>query len=349
MIVPANPKTIAQAAALIRDGKLVAFPTETVYGLGADATNGEAVAAIFAAKGRPRFNPLIVHFSDTDSAALAARFDERAQRLAKRFWPGALTLVLPRSEDCPVSRLACAGLDTIAVRVPGHETALALLTETGRPLAAPSANISGAVSPTTAAHVETGLGPKIALILDDGPCRIGVESTVLDLSEETPQLLRPGGVTRAEIESVIGKLPSEAPGAESDEAGFGGAAATEKPRSPGLAGRHYAPSVPLRLNAAAGPVRADEALLAFGANPPPGYKTMLNLSAAGDLAEAAANLFAMLRKLDTGGFGSIAVMPIPGNGLGEAINDRLRRAADPALAATAGNRQIESRSSRQAQ
>lgn len=344
MILPANPETIAQAAALLRDGKLVAFPTETVYGLGADATNGEAVAAIFAAKGRPRFNPLIVHFSDTESAARAARFDERARRLAKRFWPGALTLVLPRSEDCPISLLACAGLDTIAVRVPGHEVALALLAETGRPLAAPSANVSGTVSPTTAAHVETALGPKIALILDGGPCRIGVESTVLDLSEETPQLLRPGGVTRAEIESVIGKLPPE-----SDEAGAGAAVKTERPRSPGLAGRHYAPSVPLRLNAAAGPIRADEALLAFGANPPPGYKTTLNLSAAGDLAEAAANLFAMLRKLDAGGFAGIAVMPIPGDGLGEAINDRLRRAADPVLAATAGNGQIESRSSRRAQ
>ena len=336
MIVPANPKTIAQAAALLREGKLVAFPTETVYGLGADATNGEAVAAIFAAKGRPQFNPLIVHFSDTDSAARAVRFDERARNLAKRFWPGALTLVLPRSQDCPISLLACAGLDTIAVRVPNHEVALALLAETGRPLAAPSANVSGTVSPTTAGHVEAGLGPKIALILDGGPCRIGVESTVLDLSEETPQLLRPGGVTRAEIESVIGKLPPEAPEAEAAAAGK-----IKKPRSPGLAGRHYAPSVPLRLNSVASPFRADEALLAFGANPPPGYKTTLNLSAAGDLAEAAANLFAMLRKLDAGGAGGIAVMPIPGDGLGEAINDRLRRAADPALAAKASNGQIE--------
>ena len=325
--------SIEKAARLIRAGELVAFPTETVYGLGADATNERAVAKIFEAKGRPQFNPLSVHFSDTDSAARAVRFDERARNLAKRFWPGALTLVLPRSQDCPISLLACAGLDTIAVRVPTHEVALALLAETGRPLAAPSANVSGTVSPTTAGHVEAGLGPKIALILDGGPCRIGVESTVLDLSEETPRLLRPGGVTRAEIESVIGKLRPEIGADEMAE--------MEKPRSPGLAGRHYAPSAPLRLNAVASPFRADEALLAFGANPPPGYKTTLNLSAAGDLAEAAANLFAMLRKLDAGGAGGIAVMPIPGDGLGEAINDRLRRAADPALAAKASNGQIE--------
>jgi len=345
MIVPANRETIARAARLIRDGKLVAFPTETVYGLGADATNGEAVAAIFAAKGRPRFNPLIVHFSDTESAAHAARFDDRARRLAKRFWPGALTLVLPRSADCPVSLLACAGLDTIAVRMPNHEVARALLTECKRPLAAPSANVSGTVSPTTAAHVEAGLGPNIALILDGGPCRIGVESTVLDLSEEMPRLLRPGGVTRTEIESVIGKLLAET-GTESGDARAGGAAENQKPRSPGLAGRHYAPSVPLRLYATGAPFRADEALLAFGANPPPGYKATLNLSVAGDLAEAAANLFSMLRKLDGGGFGGIAVMPIPGYGLGEAINDRLRRAADPALAARAGSGHSEPRSPR---
>jgi L-threonylcarbamoyladenylate synthase len=328
-IYPATPEAIARAAGLIRNGELVAFPTETVYGLGADATNERAVAAVFAAKGRPRFNPLIVHFADASQAEAAARFDARARKLAIRFWPGALTLVLPRASGCPVALLACAGLDTIAVRVPGHPVALALLAAAGRPLAAPSANPSGSVSPTTAAHVAASLGGKVRMILDGGPCRIGVESTVLDLSGSRPVLLRPGGIAAAEIEAEIGPV---ARGAEA-EAG--------PARSPGMMLRHYAPATPLRLHTTGKPRQPREALLAFGPSPPAGYVTILNLSPAGDLAEAAANLFAMLRELDAGGFEAIAVMPIPGEGLGEAINDRLARAAAPKLAGGTRADQIE--------
>jgi len=328
VILPATPEAVARAAALIREGRLVAFPTETVYGLGADATSDRAVAAVFEAKGRPRFNPLIIHFAGASKAEEAAVFDERARELARAFWPGALTLVLRRREPCPVSLLACAGLDTIAVRVPNHDVALALLAAAGRPLAAPSANPSGTVSPTTAAHVAASLGDKVAAILDGGPCRIGIESTVLDLAAGEPCVLRPGGVAAAAIESVIGPVRR-------------GAQAGQAPRAPGLALRHYAPAAPLRLAAAGGPERANEAVLAFGAKVPAGYAGTLNLSPTGDLAEAAANLFAMLRALDAGGFGGIAVMPIPDEGLGEAINDRLRRAAQPELAAGADAAQME--------
>lgn len=318
-IVSPSPEALARAARLIREGRLVAFPTETVYGLGADATNDKAVAAIFKAKGRPRFNPLIVHFADAAAAAEAADFDGRARELARRFWPGALTLVLPRSRDSRISLLACAGLNTVAVRVPNHNVARALLAAAGVPLAAPSANPSGSVSPTTAAHVDASLGAKVALILDGGPCRIGIESTVLDLSGPEACILRPGGVPAAAIESVVGPLAkfSQAGGA---------------PRSPGLAGRHYAPAIPLRLGATGAPKRANEALLAFGEDPPAGYAGMRNLSPSGDLTEAAANLFAMLRTLENGGFDGIAVMPVPEAGLGEAINDRLRRAVQSELA-----------------
>ncbi len=322
IIARPTPETIARAARLISEGRLVAFPTETVYGLGADATDDRAVAAVFEAKERPRFNPLIVHFADVEAAQGTAVFDERAKRLARRFWPGALTLVLPRSPDCPVSLLACAGLETIAVRVPGHEVALKLLSTVRGPLAAPSANRSGLVSPTTAVHVAEELTGKVALVLDGGPCRIGIESTVLDLTGREPLVLRPGGVPRAAIEAEIGPL-----------ARIGAAEAASAPRSPGLALRHYAPSIPLRLEARGGPLRPEEALLAFGANVPAGYAAERNLSAAGDLGEAAANLFAMLRELDRGDFAGIAVMPVPESGLGEAINDRLRRAAGEALAA----------------
>ena len=302
---------IARAAAILRSGGLVAFPTETVYGLGGDATNDRAVAAIFAAKDRPRFNPLIVHVAEAAAAEQLAAFDERARLLAARFWPGPLTLVLRRAANSPVSRLASAGLDSVAVRVPAHPVALALLRAAGLPVAAPSANPSGRLSPTTAEHVARGLGGRAAMILDGGPCPVGVESTVLDLTGGRPRLLRPGGVAAAELESLVGPLASA------------GARAGARPRSPGLTASHYAPRLPLRLKARR--VRAGEALLGFGAAP----GATLNLSPAGDLAEAAANLFAMLHALDRPPFAAIAVMAIPNEGLGAAINDRLRRAAAP--------------------
>jgi L-threonylcarbamoyladenylate synthase len=256
IIVPPTPEAMAAAGRHIRDGRLVAFPTETVYGLGGDATNDRAVAAIFEAKARPRFNPLIVHVGSRADAAEAAIFDARAVRLAERLWPGALTLVLPRRPHSPVSLLVSAGLDTVAVRVPAHEVALWLLAAAGRPIAAPSANPAGAVSPTTAAHVAETLGERVAMILDGGRCRIGLESTVIDLSGPDPQLLRPGAVLREEIEAVIGPVH-----------GVAGKIGPDVPRrSPGLMERHYAPRLPLRLevdeSAPAG--RPGEALLAFG-------------------------------------------------------------------------------------
>lgn len=299
-----------RAASLLRDGALVAFPTETVYGLGGDATNDPAVAAIFAAKGRPNFNPLIVHVAELAAAEPLATFDDRARDLVRRFWPGPLTLVLKRSAACSVSRLASAGLETLALRAPAHPQAQALLRAVGRPLAAPSANRSGHVSPTTADHVVDELGGRIAAVLDGGPCRVGIESTVVDLSQPHAVLLRPGGVPREQLESVLGLLV--------------GATDADAPRSPGMLERHYAPARPLRLNASA--VAADEALLAFGP-PLPGAGATVNLSSAHDLTEAAANLFAALRTLDQPRFTAIAVMPIPETGLGAAINDRLRRAA----------------------
>jgi len=315
-IVPASPHAISRAAGLLRAGKLVAFPTETVYGLGADATDDPAVARIFAAKGRPRFNPLIVHVPDLAAAEAIAEFNTRARDVARRFWPGPLTLVLRRRDDSGISLLACAGLDTVAVRVPAHPVAQALLRETGRPLAAPSANRSGRVSPTLAAHVAAELGGRVALILDGGACPVGVESTVLDFSGALPApvLLRPGGVTREELARSLGWFAA----VEADPAA---------PRSPGQLPSHYAPRLPLRLDATA--ARPGEALLAFGPEAPSGFAEMLFLSQTGDLAEAAANLFAMLRRLDRPEFAGIAVMPIPECGLGRAINDRLRRAAAP--------------------
>jgi L-threonylcarbamoyladenylate synthase len=312
-VVAADGDSIAAAARLIAAGELVAFPTETVYGLGGDATDDRAVARIFAAKGRPRFNPLIVHVADAAAARAQANFDRRADLLAERFWPGALTLVLPRRADSTVSLLASAGLDSLALRVPRHAVAQALLAACGRPLAAPSANVSGKVSPTTAAHVAQSLDDKAAMILDGGRCPMGIESTVVDLTGPTPLLLRPGGVTEDELAAVIGP-----PASSSD-------ASTEKPKSPGLLASHYAPDLPLRMNAAA--LRPGEALLAFGPAPLAGDALVENLSLGGDLVEAAANLFAMLRSLDRPGLAGIAVMPIPDRGLGRAINDRLRRAA----------------------
>jgi L-threonylcarbamoyladenylate synthase len=312
-ILPATPRAVESAAELLRAGELVAFPTETVYGLGGDATSEEAVARIFAAKGRPRFNPLIIHLSSLEEALPCARFDERARALAGRFWPGPLTLVLPRRRESRISLLACAGLDTVALRVPSHPVAQALLRAGGRPIAAPSANRSGRLSPTAAAHVAEELGSRVALVLDAGRSPVGVESSVLDLAGETPVLLRPGGVALEELEAVLGRI---ALGAEGPA------------RSPGMIGSHYAPSLPLRM-AAVGPARPGEALLAFGPQAPAGFAEVLWLSRAGDLVEAAANLFAMLRRLDRPQFSGIAVMAIPEEGLGRAINDRLRRAAAP--------------------
>ncbi|NOG73423.1 L-threonylcarbamoyladenylate synthase [Roseicella sp. DB1501] len=321
-----GPAELPRAAALLRQGALVAFPTETVYGLGGDATNAEAVAGIFAAKGRPHFNPLICHYPSAEAAFADVRADDRARRLAERFWPGALTLVLPRAAGCRVELLAGAGLDTLAVRVPANPLARALLAEVGRPVAAPSANRSGQVSPTTAQHVLDGLGGRIAAVLDGGPCEVGVESTVLDLTgneaDGAAVLLRPGGVPVEAIEALLGPIGRALPVAA--------AAATQSLRSPGLLLSHYAPGLPVRLGATS--LGRDEALLAFGP-PLKGAAVAWNLSERGDLREAAARLFAGLRWLDAEGTRQgcrgIAVMPVPETGLGAAINDRLARAAAP--------------------
>jgi L-threonylcarbamoyladenylate synthase len=316
------PQEVARAAALLRAGELVAFPTETVYGLGADARNGRAVAAVFEAKGRPHFNPLICHFAEAEAAFAEALPDDRARALAAAFWPGPLTLVLPRRADCRVDLLAGAGLETLAVRVPAHPLALALLRAADLPVAAPSANRSGQVSPTTAQHVLDGLSGRIAAVLDGGACTVGVESTVLDLAAGGAALLRPGGVPVEAIEAVIGTVARPLP--------LAAAAATRTLRSPGMLLSHYAPSLPVRL--AAREVAPEEALLAFGA-PLPGAGAVWQLSETGDLREAAARLFAGLRWLDAEGsrlgLRRIAAMPVPREGLGAAINDRLERAAAP--------------------
>ncbi len=306
----ATERTIADAAALIRDGRLVAFPTETVYGLGCDATNDAAVAAVFEAKGRPSFNPLIVHVATITAARELVAFDDRAEKLADEFWPGPLTFVLPRLTDCPVSLLAGAGLDTLAIRVPAHPVARALIEAADRPIAAPSANRSGAVSPTCAEHVAESLGDTVDLIIDDGPCAVGVEIDCSGPLGDKPAILRPGGITGEEISMVIGAL-AEA-----------GDAAT--PRSPGQLESHYATQTPLRLNAI--DAASGEALLGFGRDLPDA-DFVENLSPSGNLKEAAANLFAMMRRLDALNPAGIAVSPIPQEGLGAAINDRLRRAA----------------------
>ncbi len=317
-ILPVGPAAIRLGARLIRAGRLVALPTETVYGLGADATNDAAVAAIFAAKGRPRFNPLIVHVASAAAAWRLVRADARARALGRAFWPGPLTLVLPRRPGSPVSWLASAGLDTLAVRVPGHKAALACLRAAARPIAAPSANRSGRVSPTTAAHVAAELGARVALILDGGACRVGVESSVVDLSGPVARLLRPGGVAREAIEARIGPLAAPA----------GQAWARGRPKGPGMQESHYAPRLRLRLGVKT--PRASEAYLAFGpVAPGVTAKSVINLSPTRDLEEAAARLFASLRALDRRRFSAIAVAPIPAHGLGLAINDRLKRAAAP--------------------
>ena len=303
MIVPASAEAIGKAAKLIRAGGLVAFPTETVYGLGCDATSDLAVASLFKAKGRPRFNPLIVHVAGRDAAAALATFDARADALAAKFWPGPLTLVVARRPNCKVSLLASAGLDTLAIRAPAHPVARDLIAEAGCPIAAPSANRSGRVSPTEAAHVDVD----VDMVLDGGTCPVGIESTILDLTGAQPAILRHGAVTEEEIAAVAGPLAPPGAGI----------------RAPGQLARHYATRLPLRLGAAG--ARTGEVLLAFGPNAPSG--AACNLSPTGDLKEAAANLFAMMRALDRPEFIGIAVMPIPETGLGRAINDRLRRAA----------------------
>lgn len=313
---PADRTAIEEAGRLLREGALVAFPTETVYGLGADATNGRAVAAIFEAKGRPCFNPLIVHVPDLAAAERIAAVSPQARMLAAAFWPGPLTLVLKRQPGAGISDLVSAGLDTIAVRVPAHPIAQALLASAGRPLAAPSANRSGRVSPTRASHVADDLAGRVAMILDGGATVYGLESTVLDASGAAVTLLRPGAVPRAAIEDVLGHALAEGPGSD-----------VAHPTSPGQLASHYAPNAALRLDARN--VLPGEALLAFGAAVPTTAGPLLNLSVSGDLVEAAAGLFAALRDLDRTGVTTIAVMPIPAHGLGEAINDRLRRAAAP--------------------
>jgi L-threonylcarbamoyladenylate synthase len=312
-----GPDAIAEAKAVLAAGGLVAFPTETVYGLGADATQDSSVARLYAAKERPSFNPLIVHVAGLDAAQRIAAFGEEALRLADAFWPGPLTLVLRRLPTCPVGMLATAGLDTVAVRVPNHPVARDILGAAGKPIVAPSANRSGAVSPTTAEHVRADLDGRIDLIVDDGASKLGVESTILACFDQVA-LLRPGAVPRAAIEALLGYSLAP-PSPQAGEA---------RPRAPGMIGPHYAPRAVVRMNAVT--VTPGEALLAFGPTLSAGADraaAILNLSQRGLVTEAAANLFAYLRALDDRGLGTIAVMPIPEEGLGEAINDRLLHAA----------------------
>jgi L-threonylcarbamoyladenylate synthase len=330
-VLPAGPAAVREAAAALAAGRLVAFPTETVYGLGADACNDAAVAWLYAAKERPSFNPLISHVASDvadhlpgaaaiDAANRLAHFDSDALRLAGAFWPGPLTLVLPKRPGCPVGDLATAGLGTVAVRAPSHPIARALLAAFGKPVVAPSANRSGRVSPTLAQHVEADLSGRVDLIIDGGATPMGVESTVLACCDGNVALLRPGAIPRAAVERVLGR-------AVAIMAGGHGA---PRPLAPGMLESHYAPGAAVRLNAVT--VAHGEALLAFGPVLPPDAglaRKVLNLSVRGDVVEAAANLFSHLRLLDAAGVSSIAVMPVPDQGLGEAINDRLRHAAAP--------------------
>ena len=311
-VISAEPGNIAEAAQLLRSGGVIAFPTETVYGLGANACDDHAVSSVFALKKRPQFNPLIVHVENWDHAAEFVLPNAIADNLARLFWPGGLTLVLPRRPGGRVSLLATAGLDTVAVRSPAHPVARLLLQQAATPIAAPSANLAGRLSPTSAKACLAELHGRVPLVLDGGDCQIGIESTVVGFSNGRPVLLRPGAITREDIETVTGPLSLPPRGSVS---------------APGMLASHYAPRARLRLNAD----RADphEALLAYG----PAFHSdachVCNLSPAGDLREAAANLFSMLRQLDDTGVPVIAVMPIPATGLGEAINDRLARAAAP--------------------
>ena len=312
-VLKADHPAIEAAARCLAAGGLVAFPTETVYGLGADAGNGEAVARLYAAKGRPAFNPLIAHVADIGAARRVGVFTAAAEKLAAAFWPGPLTLVLARQPGCVVADLALAGLDSVAVRVPAHPVARSLIQAFGGPVVAPSANRSGHVSPTSAAHVLADLRGRIDLIIDAGPCAVGVESTIVSCLAQ-PTLLRPGGVPREAIEIVLGGALATPPVAD------------DAPVAPGMLSSHYAPKTALRLDADS--AENGEALLAFGMAPAFSGAT-LNLSARGDLVEAAANLFSHLRTLDASGVRRIAVMKVPHEGLGEAINDRLKRAAAP--------------------
>ena len=312
-VVPATPEAIRQATHALAQGDIVAFPTETVYGLGANALDARAIAKVFAGKERPRFNPLIVHVPGLEAAERYAVMNDTAWRLAEAFWPGPLSLVLKKRPACGIADLVSAGLDTIALRAPAHPVAQALLEAAQLPIAAPSANRSGRVSPTTAAHVQAELGERPAMILDGGPCPLGIESTVVSVIEPEPGLLRPGALPREAIELVLG-------------APLLAANANHRGASPGQLETHYAPRTKLRLGATG--VSSSEALLAFGPEAPQGARVTINLSASGNLEEAAAKLFAALRELDQTGATAIAVMPIPAHGLGEAINDRLQRAAN---------------------
>ncbi len=303
-----SAQDIAKAADLLLSGQLVAFPTETVYGLGALAIDDKAVARIYAAKGRPTFNPLISHVADVEAAFALGEFSADALKLAARFWPGPLTLVVPRWSTCNVSLLASAGLPSLAIRVPQHAIALELLRAVGQPVVAPSANPSGRISPTTAQHVRDGLGDKVSMVLDGGPCVVGVESTVVSFLEGKATLLRPGGLAREIIEVALGfRLHVAEDGVM---------------HSPGQMESHYAPHAAMRLNAEA--AMDGEVYLGFGK-----FGVGPNLSPSGDVVEAAANLFRMLHEMDASKPECIAVAPIPMNGLGEAINDRLKRAAAP--------------------
>ena len=321
-IMAATPEAIEKAAAIIREGGLVAFPTETVYGLGANALDGRAVAGIFAAKNRPAINPIIIHVASANDAAKYVQVDARARGIMDAFWPGPLTIILPRKEGGGVADLVSAGLPTIAIRMPDHPVARALIAAAGVPIAAPSANASGEPSATTPRHVEQSLGSRVPFILAGGACRVGLESTVLDLSGDVPVIARPGAIGAEDLEPYLGAVAYDA-------------GSHDKPVSPGQLLKHYAPSIPVRLNAV--DVAADEGLLAFGSTKFMGVRgggfaremgdeKFRNLSEAGDLHEAAANLFSMLRDLDNAANTGIAVMQVPDVGLGLAINDRLRRA-----------------------
>ncbi|MBU6234684.1 MAG: threonylcarbamoyl-AMP synthase [Alphaproteobacteria bacterium] len=315
-IASATPETIAEAAAVIKNGGLLGLPTETVYGLAANALDGRAVARIFEAKGRPSFNPLIIHVAKPEDAMAFGVFNDAAKEMMAAFWPGPLTMILPRTADCPVSDLASAGLPTLAIRCPAHPVARAVIEAAGVPVAAPSANTSGRLSPTTPQHVAESLGDAVDMILAAGAASVGLESTVLDLTGEAPVILRPGAVTPEDVARVLGITPAIDDGQH------------EAPKSPGQLLRHYAPRTPVRLNATT--LEDGEAYLAFGPslmgrNLPDMHKR--NLSEQGDLAEAAANLFGYMHALDGAGCKGIAVAPIPDTGLGIAINDRLVRAA----------------------
>jgi len=318
-ILPAGEAAVVAAARILAEGGLVAFPTETVYGLGANAANSAAIAHLYQAKGRPAFNPLIAHVGDIAAARRIARFDAPALALAEAFWPGPLTLVLPKAAGCTVADLATAGLDTVAIRIPAHPVAREILRVFGGAVVAPSANLSGHVSPTTAAHVQSDLSGRIDLIVDGGAVAVGVESTIVGCFQE-PMLLRPGGLPRAEIERVLGRALLQPPADADSDSG--------QPLAPGMLASHYAPRAKVRLHAIS--LEPGEALLAFGLGAISGIdaaSAVMNLSPRGDLDEAAANLFGYLRALDSKGAQTIAVMPIPDDGLGYAINDRLRRAA----------------------